>query len=100
MRLSSLLMGLTVSTICASSALAEKRLIYMVTTDADPLLKDIISVALDGSDPQTLHAVTMLRRTLSSMHHVEAMEQLTKQLEKRATNAEFIQLISGSRALD
>ncbi|HTN74174.1 MAG TPA: transcription termination factor Rho, partial [Pirellulaceae bacterium] len=29
-------------------------------------------------DPQTLHAVTMLRRTLSSMNHVEAMEQLTK----------------------
>ncbi len=51
-------------------------------------------------DSGTLHAVTMLRRTLSSMHHVEAMEQLTKQLEKRNTNAEFIQLISGSRMLD
>ncbi len=31
-------------------------------------------------DPETLHAVTMLRRTLTSMHHVDAMEQLTKQL--------------------
>ena len=30
-------------------------------------------------DPETLHAVTMLRRTLSTMHHVDAMEQLTKQ---------------------
>ena len=29
--------------------------------------------------PETLHAVTMLRRTLSTMHHVDAMEQLTKQ---------------------
>src|SRR5688572_15603000 len=35
-------------------------------------------------DPDTLHAVTMLRRTLSSMHHVDAMEQLTKQLAKRS----------------
>src|SRR5207237_337351 len=31
-------------------------------------------------DAQTLHAVTMLRRTLSSMNPVDAMEQLTKQL--------------------
>ena len=30
-------------------------------------------------DPETLHAVTMLRRTLATMHHVDAMEQLTKQ---------------------
>jgi len=43
----------------------------------------------------TLRAVTMLRRTLTSMHHVEAMEQLTKQLEKHKTNADFIRLISG-----
>ncbi len=46
-------------------------------------------------DPETLHAVTMLRRTLTSMHHVEAMEQLTKQLGRFKTNAEFIKLISG-----
>ena len=44
--------------------------------------------------PQTLHAVTMLRRTLSSMHHVDAMEQLTKQLGKFKTNDDFIKLIS------
>jgi transcription termination factor Rho len=46
-------------------------------------------------DPKTLHAVTMLRRTLASMHHVEAMEQLTKQLGKFKSNREFIQLIAG-----
>ena len=46
-------------------------------------------------DPDTLHAVTMLRRTLSTMHHVEAMEQLVRQLGRFKTNAEFIQLISG-----
>lgn len=46
-------------------------------------------------DPDTLHAVTMLRRTLTTMHHVEAMEQLTRQLDRFKTNAEFIKLISG-----
>ena len=47
--------------------------------------------------PDLLHAVTMLRRTLSSMNPVDAMEQLTKQLSKFKTNAEFIQLISKAR---
>jgi transcription termination factor Rho len=47
--------------------------------------------------PDTLHAVTMLRRTLSSMNPVDAMEQLTKQLGKFKTNAEFIKLISNAR---
>ncbi len=51
-------------------------------------------------DPDTLHAVTMLRRTLSSMHHVDAMEQLTKQLGRFKSNAEFISLIAGARAMD
>ncbi len=51
-------------------------------------------------DPDTLHAVTMLRRTLSSMHHVDAMEQLTKQLGRFKSNAEFINLIAGARAMD
>ncbi len=46
-------------------------------------------------NPDTLHAVTMLRRTLTSMHHVEAMEQLTRQLDRFKTNEEFIKLISG-----
>ncbi len=45
--------------------------------------------------PDTLNAVTMLRRTLTSMHHVEAMEQLVKQLGRFKTNDEFIKLISG-----
>lgn len=48
-------------------------------------------------DKDTLHAVTMLRRTLSSMHHVDAMDQLTRQLAKFKSNAEFIKLISGVR---
>jgi transcription termination factor Rho len=48
-------------------------------------------------DPNTLHAVNLLRRTLSSMHHVDAMEQLTKQLAKFKSNREFITLISSSR---
>ena len=47
-------------------------------------------------DPDTLHSVTMLRRTLTSMHHVDAMEQLTRQLGRFKTNAEFIQLIAGT----
>jgi len=51
-------------------------------------------------DPDTLHAVNMLRRTLSSMHHVDAMEQLTKQLAKFKSNREFISLIASSRAND
>ena len=51
-------------------------------------------------DPDTLHAVNMLRRTLSTMHHVDAMEQLTKQLAKFKSNAEFIKLIAGSRQDD
>jgi len=47
--------------------------------------------------PNTLHAVNVLRRTLSSMHHVDAMEQLTKQLAKFKSNREFITLIDKSR---
>ena len=49
-------------------------------------------------DPESLHAVTMLRRTLSSMHAIEAMEQLTRQLGRFKTNEEFIRLISGKMA--
>jgi len=51
-------------------------------------------------DANTLHAVGMLRRTLSTMHHVDAMEQLTKQLAKFKSNREFISLIASSRADD
>ena len=49
-------------------------------------------------DAETLHAVTMLRRTLTSMHHVDAMEQLTSRLGKFKSNKEFINLIAGARA--
>jgi transcription termination factor Rho len=49
-------------------------------------------------DAETLHAVTMLRRTLSTMHHVDAMEQLTSRLAKFKSNKEFISLIAGARA--
>jgi transcription termination factor Rho len=51
-------------------------------------------------DADTLHAVTMLRRTLSTMHHVDAMEQLTKQLSKFKANRDFINLIAGTKAMD
>jgi transcription termination factor Rho len=51
-------------------------------------------------DPDTLHAVTMLRRTLTTMHHVDAMEQLIKQLEKKDSNEEFISLISAAKVMD
>jgi transcription termination factor Rho len=50
--------------------------------------------------PEMLNAVTMLRRTLSSMHHVDAMEQLTSKLAKFKSNAEFVMLIQGAHALD
>jgi transcription termination factor Rho len=50
--------------------------------------------------PQTLHAATMLRRTLSTMHHVDAMEQLTTKLNKFKSNEEFIKLIQGGPAID
>ncbi len=51
-------------------------------------------------DPETLHAVTMIRRTLNSMNPVEAMEQLTTQLGKFKTNQEFLKLIANARILD
>jgi transcription termination factor Rho len=50
--------------------------------------------------PEILHAATMLRRTLSSMHHVDAMEQLTTKLSKFKSNSDFIKLIQGQPAMD
>jgi transcription termination factor Rho len=50
--------------------------------------------------PEMLHATTMLRRTLSSMHHIDAMEQLTSRLGKFKSNAEFVMLIQGANTLD
>jgi transcription termination factor Rho len=48
-------------------------------------------------DADTLHAVTLLRRTLASMHPVEAMQRLTAQLAKYPSNRAFLELI-GRRA--
>ncbi len=66
-----------------------------------------IDISLSGTrreellhDEKTLNAVTMLRRTLNTMHPVEAMEQLTKQLGRFKTNKEFIQLISAAKGID
>jgi transcription termination factor Rho len=50
--------------------------------------------------PEMLNAVTMLRRTLSTMHPVDAMEQLTSKLAKFGGNREFIELISGVHVAD
>jgi transcription termination factor Rho len=50
--------------------------------------------------PQTLRAVTMLRRTLATMHPVDAMEQLTAKLAKFKSNQEFIDLIAGARSYE
>ena len=50
--------------------------------------------------PETLHAVTALRRMLATMHPVEAMEQLTAKLGKFHSNQEFIELISGAKVID
>ncbi|MBA3485306.1 MAG: transcription termination factor Rho [Pirellulales bacterium] len=49
---------------------------------------------------EVLHATTMLRRTLSSTHHIDAMEQLTSKLGKFKSNAEFVMLIQGANTLD
>ncbi len=50
--------------------------------------------------PDMLHAVTMLRRTLSTMHPVDAMEQLTSKLAKFPSNRDFIELIAGAKMID
>lgn len=50
--------------------------------------------------PDVLHAVTMLRRTLNTMHPVDAMEQLVKQLSRFPSNGEFIKLIAGAKGMD
>ena len=51
-------------------------------------------------DAATLHSVTALRRTLCTMHPVDAMEQLIKQLSRFKSNTEFLRLISGKLAVD
>jgi transcription termination factor Rho len=49
--------------------------------------------------PETLQAVTALRRTLGSMNPVEAMERLVGRLAKFSSNGEFIRMISGTPAV-
>jgi len=46
-------------------------------------------------DPDTLHAVTMLRRTMITMNPIEAMERLTNRLAQFESNEEFLRLMSG-----
>ncbi len=46
---------------------------------------------------ESYDAITMLRRSLSSMHHVDAMEQLTRKLGGFQSNGEFIDLITNAR---
>ncbi len=48
--------------------------------------------------PEVLNASIYLRRTLSTIHPVEAMEQLTQKLSKFQTNYEFIKLINGAQS--
>lgn len=50
--------------------------------------------------PETLHAVTLLRRTLATMHPVDAMEQLTAKLAKFKSNQDFIDLIASAHVVD
>ena len=45
--------------------------------------------------PDTYKQVSLLRRTLSQMHPVEAMEALVKQLAKYPSNAAFLERVSG-----
>jgi transcription termination factor Rho len=46
-------------------------------------------------DAATLDAVTTLRRTLSSMNDIDAMEQLTKTLSKFKSNRDVVRYLSG-----
>jgi transcription termination factor Rho len=47
-------------------------------------------------DRPTLAAVTALRRTVSTMHPVEAMQELTRQLAKFKSNREFVDFIGAA----
>jgi transcription termination factor Rho len=50
-------------------------------------------------DAETLQAVTLLRRTLSSFNPTEAMERLTDRLGRFPSNEEFTRLITGAQAI-
>jgi len=51
-------------------------------------------------EPEVLHAVTLLRRTLANMNPIDAMEQLTQKLSKHKSNKEFISKIMGQVRYD
>ena len=46
-------------------------------------------------DPETLKQVTLLRRSLSQLHPVAAMELLVKKLSEYKTNAAFLERVQG-----
>ena len=46
-------------------------------------------------DPATLQAVTVLRRTISGMNPIDAMERLTSKLAKYPSNDDFLRLLVG-----
>lgn len=71
---------------------------------ADRRVYPSIDISMSGTrreellhDEETYETVTMLRRTLSEMHPVDAMEQLTKQLGRFEDNEGFLKLISGAK---
>ena len=71
---------------------------------ADRRVWPAIDISMSGTrreellhDEETYETVTMLRRTLSGMHPVDAMEQLAKQLSRFETNEEFLKLIAGAK---
>ncbi len=49
---------------------------------------------------KTLQCVTTLRRAMSTVHPVTAVEQLTDRLGRFGSNEEFIELISGARSVE
>ncbi|TWT93065.1 transcription termination factor Rho [Neorhodopirellula pilleata] len=71
---------------------------------ADRRVYPAIDISMSGTrreelllDEETYETVSMLRRTLSEMHPVDAMEQLTKQLGRFEDNEGFLKLISGAK---
>ena len=71
---------------------------------ADRRVYPAIDISMSGTrreellhDEETYETITMLRRTLSEMHPVDAMEQLTKQLKRFDTNEDFLNLIAGAK---
>jgi transcription termination factor Rho len=74
---------------------------------ADQRVWPAIDIARSGTrreekllPPAHLHAANLLRRTLSSMNPVEAMQRLTTQLAKSRSNRQFIEVISRHSPLD